>query len=408
MNWAVAPADDRVLAYLINIYPAPSHSFIRREIAALESNGWRVHRFSHRRSGVAEPDPSDQAERLRTVFLLDAGACSMLGSVSMAIAARPAAAIAAFGRTLRMAWHGDKRFIAHVGYFVLACVLSRRLKGLGCRYVHAHFGTNPAAVALLARRLCGSSYSVTFHGPHEFVLPDRLNLGDKIAEAAFVAVVSQAGEQAIRNRYPQHAAKVRLVRCGLDAIWFDDAPTPVPEARCLLFVGRLESQKNPVLLIDAAKRLYERGVRFQLTIIGDGSLRPDTERRIEESRVSHCVHLLGWTSQDQVRRHLLASRALVLSSDDEGLPVAIMEAFATGRPAIATDVGGVRELVETGVTGWLVPRGDVKALAYAMERCLAASAPSLQVLADRAWRRAQAYDVRESAKALSAAFIAAR
>ena len=90
------------------------------------------------------------------------------------------------------------------------------------------------------------------------------------------------------------------------------------------------------------------------------------------------------------------------------LPVAIMEAFAMGRPVIATDVGGVRELVETGATGSLVPKGDVHALADAMAQCLSASGQTLQHLADYARRRVREFDVRESAKTLGAAFAAAR
>ena len=408
MSSAPGAATARGVAYLINIYPAPSHSFIRREIAALESDGWQVHRFAHRRSGITEPDPADQAERLQTQVLRDSGWLAALGSVATALARRPFGAVAAVALTLRMAWQGDRRFIAHVGYFGFACILSQRLRSLGCRHVHAHMGTNAAAVALIASRLQRSTYSLTLHGPHEFVLPDRINLGAKIAGASFVAVVSRAGEAAVRERYPQHAAKLVRVRCGLDAIWFNEAPTAVPQALRLVSVTRLDPQKNPLLLIDAARHLDQRGIRFLLTIVGDGSLRSESVRRIEELGLAHCVHLVSWGSQDQVRQHLRASRALVLSSDDEGLPVAIMEAFAMGRPAIATDVGGVSELVETGATGWLVPRGDLYALADAMAECLSASGQTLQHLANGAWSKVQEFDVRESSKTLGLAFVAAK
>ena len=396
-----------MVAYLINIYPAPSHSFIRREIAALESDGWRVHRFAHRRSGITEPDPADQAERLRTEVLRDSSWFGALGSVAKTFARSPFAAGAAAALTFRMAWQGDRRFVAHAGYFGFACILSRRLSALGCRHVHAHMGTNAAAVAMIAGQLHGTTFSLTLHGPHEFVLPDRINLCAKIAVASFVAVVSRAGEAAVRDRYPQHATKLVRVRCGLDAIWFNESSTAVPRAMRLVSVMRLDPQKNPLLLIEAAKHLDERRIRFHLTILGGGSLRPESERRIQELGLAHCVHLVGWGSQDQVRQHLRASRALVLSSDDEGLPVAIMEAFAMGRPAIATDVGGVSELVETGATGWLVPKGDLRALADATAQCLSASAQTLQHLANNARRKVQEFDVRESAKTLGEAFVTA-
>lgn len=402
-----APATVRAVAYLINVYPSPSHSFIRREIAALESAGWRVHRFSHRRSKLLELDPADAAEQRMTQVLLESNWQRVLASVAIALASRPVAAYRAFLQAMRMARNGDGRFVTHAGYFVLACLLCRSLQAVGCRHIHAHFGTNPAAVALLASRLCKVSYSLTFHGPHEFVVPERLNLRDKIAGASFVAVVSSSGQRAVEQRYPAWAAKAKLVRCGLDAAWLDEAPTRVPQAPRLLCVARLDPQKNPLLLIAAAKQLEERGVRFQLTLIGDGSLRAQADRRVAELGLSAHVQLFGWATQQQVRQHLRESRALVLASDDEGLPVAIMEAFAAGRPAIATDVGGVRELVETGVTGWLVSPRDAHALANAMEQSLLAPAHGLQQLADNARRKVQSFDIRVSAKALGIGFEAA-
>jgi glycosyltransferase involved in cell wall biosynthesis len=402
-----APAAGRAVAYLINVYPAPSHSFIRREIAALESAGWRVHRFSHRRSTLTELDPADAAEQRMTQVLLESSWQRVLSSVAIAFGRRPIATCSAFLQAMRMARSGDQRFVTHAGYFVLACLLCRSLQAARCRHVHAHFGTNPAAVALLASRLSNVSYSLTFHGPHEFVVPERLNLRDKIAGASFVAVVSSSGQRAIEERYPAWAAKTKLVRCGLDAAWLDEVPAQVPRVPHLVCVARLDPQKNPLLLIAAAKQLQERGVRFHLTLIGDGSLRAQADQRLAELGLSAQVRLFGWATQQQVREHLRDSRALVLASDDEGLPVAIMEAFAAGRPAIAPDVGGVRELVETGVTGWLVAPRDAHVLADAMEQCLLAPTHSLQQLADNARRKVQSFDIRASAQTLGAGFDAA-
>jgi hypothetical protein len=211
---APAPAGARTVAYLVNVYPAPSHSFIRREIAALEAAGWRVHRFSHRRGEAACVDPADQDEQQRTRVLVETPRRSALAGVACVVARRPLAAVAAFAQALRMARRGDGRLVAHAGYFVLACVLGRSMGALECRHVHAHFGTNPAAVALLVHFLFGASYSLTFHGPHEFVTPDRLSLDDKIAHASFVAVVSVTGRRAIDARYPGQASKVVLCAAG--------------------------------------------------------------------------------------------------------------------------------------------------------------------------------------------------
>jgi glycosyltransferase involved in cell wall biosynthesis len=82
------------------------------------------------------------------------------------------------------------------------------------------------------------------------------------------------------------------------------------------------------------------------------------------------VKLVGWASNDDVRRHILASRALVLPSFAEGLPVVLMEALSLHRPVVCTPVGGVAELVEPGVCGWLVPPGSVQALVVAIAEVL--------------------------------------
>ena len=124
MSSAPGAATARVVAHLINFYPAPSHSFTRREIAALESDGWRVHRFAHRCSGISEPDPADQAEKLHAEVRRDSSMLSAFASVAMAFARRPRGAVAAVAMTLRLAWQGDRRFILRFGYFGFACILS--------------------------------------------------------------------------------------------------------------------------------------------------------------------------------------------------------------------------------------------------------------------------------------------
>lgn len=395
----------RQVAYLTNLYPSPSHSFIRREILGLEAAGWRVHRFAHRRSHVALVDPADAAELDRTSVLLDQPIRILALAVLVWLVERPIDAAAAFLLAMRMAWRGDRRYAAHAAYFVMACALSRRLRDLGCRHLHAHFGTNPAAVACLAGRVCGLSYSITFHGPHEFDANLRLNLRDKIVAAAFVITVSRGGHRRVMEQFPELASRFRLVKCGLDSAWFDAPLSKAQRSVEMLCVARLDPQKDPMLLLEAVQILAERGVVFHLNIAGDGMLRAKMEERIAASRLGTHVTLLGWQAQWQIIDCLGTARALVLSSHDEGLPVAIMEAFALGVPAIAPDVGGVSELVETGTTGWLVTRGDATALAEAMHECLRTSPAELRRMGAEGRRRVLAHDNHVSVGVLSREFL---
>jgi glycosyltransferase involved in cell wall biosynthesis len=121
-------------------------------------------------------------------------------------------------------------------------------------------------------------------------------------------------------------------------------------------------------LIEAAAELAKSGVPFELVFAGDGPMRSAVESAIERSQLQERVRVTGWISGDQVRCELEASRALVLPSFAEGLPVVIMEALALGRPVISTFIAGIPELVRNGVEGWLVPAGSVAELIAAM-RC---------------------------------------
>ncbi len=138
------------------------------------------------------------------------------------------------------------------------------------------------------------------------------------------------------------------------------------EALVVTCVGRLETQKNPLLLLRAFAAA--RVLRSHLVFVGDGFLR---ERLLQESRaldVEDRLHLLGQRSD--IRECLAGSDVFALSSDWEGTPLCVMEAMAAGLPVVATAVGGVPELVEDGAQGILVPRGDSQALSDAIARLL--------------------------------------
>ena len=110
---------------------------------------------------------------------------------------------------------------------------------------------------------------------------------------------------------------------------------------------------------------------FELVLAGDGEMRAEIEAAIDALGLRRHVRITGWIASEQVRDEILAARALVLPSFAEGLPVVLMEAMALRRPVITTYVAGIPELVRAGENGWLVPAGDVDALAAAIEDCLA-------------------------------------
>ena len=397
------------IAYLVNQYPKVSHSFIRREILALESRGFVVQRIALRGWDDALADAEDREERRRTRYVLQGGPLALLVDVLSSFVKAPARFLAALGLALRMARHAERSLPYHLAYLAEACRVASWLRETGAVHLHAHFGTNSAEVAMLAQALGGPAYSFTVHGPEEFDAPRRLGLAEKARRSAFVVAISTYGRsQLYRWIERAHWPKIRVVHCGIEASFHDVAPAPLPEVPRVVCVGRLCEQKGQLLLVEAAARLAAKGIAFEIVLAGDGELRAELESLAAELGVSNRIHITGWISSAQVREEILAARALVLPSLAEGLPVVLMEAMALRRPVLSTYVAGIPELVKHGENGWLVPSGDVDELAAALEDVLSRPAIELHAMGEAARRRAlERHSIDHEAAKLATLFGAA-
>ena len=395
------------IAYLTTEYPAISHSFIRREIVAMEAIGHVVERFSIRPAGrlvAAE----DQAEAARTRFILAQGALALVGAC-IAMLGRPRAWGAGLRVTMSM-WRCARRdLVPHLAYFLEACWLCRQLRASGVEHVHAHFGTNSAGVARIVRAMGGPPYSFTAHGPDEFDRPAALDLAGKVADArAAVAISSFGRAQLMRWSRLEDWPRIGVVRCSIDRSFRDAPISPVPDAPNLVAIGRLAEQKGLPLLIEAAAVLARSGRAFSLRIVGEGPLRPVLERMIVRDGLQDRVALVGALDGEGIRRELLAARAFVLPSFAEGLPVVVMEALALARPVVVTAIAGTPELVDAGC-GWLVPAGSVERLVEALEAVL--DMPPARLLAMGEAGRARVlrlHDAEANARALTTLIEPAR
>ncbi len=368
----------KTIAYVVPTFPMPSQTFIRREVAALGARGWTIHRFAMRRYGQALAEPADRAEQERTEYILDAGASGLMRAALAEALGRPRRWLSALAAAVRMGRRSERGLARHLAYLAEACYLRRRLAERGAEHLHAHFGTNAAAVAMLCRRLGGPPYSITVHGPEEFDAPRPLDLREKARHADFVVAISHfTRSQLCRWCATEDWPKIHVIRCGLDEVFLAGDRVPVPGRPRLVTVGRLAEQKGQLLLVEAAARLRGRRPDFELVVVGDGPLRGELERAIDRLDLRGHVRITGFLDNPGVRRELEAARALVLPSFAEGLPVVIMEAMALGRPVIATAIAGIPELVEPGRSGWLVPAGAVEPLVEAMAEALAADPAEL-------------------------------
>ena len=369
------------VAYLVNQYPKISHSFVRREIQALERHGVEVHRIAIRGWQDELVDEDDRRERARTRYLLQDGPLPLIGALLGAAVRNPLRLASAIASAVRLSRKSDRPLWVHFIYLAEACRVAAWLRTDNIRHVHAHFGTNPAEVALLNHLLGGASYSFTVHGPEEFDKPMALHLGEKIRRASFVIAVSSFGSSQLRRWVElEHWSKIEVVRCGIESGFYEAAATTTATADRLVCVGRLCEQKGQLLLVAAAAELMKRGRTFELILAGDGELRPQIQSLIAKHGLERHIRITGWLSNSQVRDEILRSRAMVLPSFAEGLPVVIMEAMALRRPVLSTYVAGIPELVQPGRTGWLVPAGDVLLLADAMAAVLDASESELAAM----------------------------
>lgn len=374
------------IAYFINHYPKVSHSFIRREILALERQGFEVLRIALRGWDGPLPDPEDQRERALTRYVLRGGVGGLLLPALRRALRSPARLLAALRLAVAMSRKSDRPLAFHLISVAEACRIVEWTAKFGAARVHAHFGTNSAEIAMLGRVLGGPPYSFTLHGTDEFIRP--VGLEEKVSRSSFVIAVSSFVRSQVYMR-THHADwhKVKVVHCGLEREFYSIDPPPIPARPRLVCVGRLCEVKGQLLLLDAAARLAAKDLPFELVLAGDGPMRPEIEAHIRGHHLEDRVRITGWISSEQVRDEILAARGLVLPSFSEGLPIVIMEAMALSRPVLATYVAGIPELVRDGENGWLFPAGSVNDLADAMEACLRKPVGELEVLGRSAHAR---------------------
>lgn len=244
--------------------------------------------------------------------------------------------------------------------------------------VHCHFGPNGNDAALLLELgMLRGRLVVTFHSYD--VLAGLRTKGRiyrrLVRRADAVHCISEYNRRALealgfpRERIHYQPMGIRLADFAPGAARLE-AAAPVR----ILTVARLAPAKGLEHGLEALARLYRESpeVQWRYRVIGGGELRATLERRATGSGIAARVEFLGAQDQAVVRRALAEADIFLLPSLAEALPIAIMEALAMEVPVVATDVGGVAELVRDGQTGRLVPPGDAAALERALRDLIAA------------------------------------
>ena len=251
------------------------------------------------------------------------------------------------------------------------------LPARGVTQLHVHFGNRAAYTAMLIKSLCGLPFSVTVHG-QDFMsdLGSPVLLDAICKEAAFIVVVSDFTRDVLARQCPSAVGKIVRVHNGINLERFPFQPPVARRPPLLLSVGRLIPLKGHAHLLHACARLRDEGVTVHCEIVGDGPERANLEAAIARLKLDGVARLAGPLTQEEVAGRLEAATAFVLPSVVEAggatdiLPTVVLEAMASGRPVIASDVGGVPELIANEESGLLVPPGDAHALANAIRRVI--------------------------------------
>jgi glycosyltransferase involved in cell wall biosynthesis len=406
----VGPTEGGRVGFILKGFPRLSESFILREILMLEAMGLDLHIFALRDPGETHVHERVAEVRAAVTYLPDRflEALGLVFGANLRLAARMPLRYAA-GLVEAVAHSIRELDPATLKRFLQAGVLVQRaLPGTGVRHLHSHFCNDPTTVACFASRLSGVPYSFSAHAKDIYTQrPGRL--AGKIAGARFVTTCTGSNHAHLERLA---AGTTPILRCyhGIELDRYHPAAERREPSRAphILTVGRLVAKKGFPVLLDALAIVRDRRLDFRCTVVGRGPLEQALREQIARLALQDRVTLAGALPESDVAELYRSVDLFALAceveanGDRDGIPNVVIEAMASGLPVVSTDVSGLPECVERGVTGLLVPERQPLALADAIARLI--SAPDL---AARMGRAGRAKVEREFAAARNVAPIAA-
>ncbi len=361
------------IAYLLPEFPGQTHTFFWRERTALQRIGVTTHLVSTRRPAkkIRSHDWADEAERA-TFYLNEIRLLDVFQIPLSFIGFGPRA----WFRAMKAAIDGAslKDWIFNFALLLLAVRLISYMRANRLTHVHSHSCANAALVAMFANRMGNVTYSLTLHAD----LRDYgRQQGVKWRHAAFAITITDRLLKQIHQELPVDApSRIGLAPMGVDPETFKRAERYAPwkgiGALRLFSCGRLNPSKGHQDLISAVSLLKKSGMDVYLEIAGEEDtgckgFRRELDALIVNHQLTGSVVLLGAVSEQRVLEGLRAAHLFVFPSHSEPLGVAIMEAMSCETPVLATNSGGIPELVEHRTDGFLVPPKDPAAIAEAIK-----------------------------------------
>jgi colanic acid/amylovoran biosynthesis glycosyltransferase len=369
------------IAYILGSFPHVSETFIVNQIVGIAARGHAVDIYTTVSNKIGDVPAAVQRYRLleRTHDLY--GPRNILARIVVAVGL-----VAMEGwRVPRLVWRSlnIKRYgrtAATLGLLVAGLTLHRQQRDGDYDLVHCQFGTYGEAalrlkeIGAISKKLVTSfrgfdatKYLMTYPHAYDGLFREG-HLFLPVSQSLMVRLLAAGCDR----------SRVVVLHSGIDCARFQyiERRHRKGEAMRIITIGRLTEKKGIAYAIQAVARVIASGRRLSYTIVGDGPLRAELLRLVEELDLGKHVQLPGWRTHNQVVDLIEAAHALLAPSvtaadgDEEGIPNSVKEAMASGLPVVSTNHGGIPELVEDGVSGYLVPQRDVEAIADRLRRLI--------------------------------------
>ena len=366
------------VAVLMSRFPTVTETFILREMIEMESQAQPVRLVPMLREDPPVVHAEAKPWTLRALYTPYISAAIVAANLRTLLR-RPFTWLSLLARLMAGTITRPGTFARTVAIFPKSVYLAEALQREGLKHIHAHYATHPATMALIIAALSDITFSFTVHA-HDIQI-DRSLLRWKLRETRFVRSISAFNKRFLEKLYPEETrGKIIVVHVGIEpATYEESARRHVPVAKGvpkILCVAAHRPYKGLPVLIEACRILRDHGIAFHCDVVGHGPMRDELEQMIRDRNLGNVFVLAGARPQDEVARMMAEATLFVLPSiiasdgQMEGIPVALMEAMASGRAVVSTSIAGIPELVDHGVNGLLVEPEDPQALADALRSLL--------------------------------------
>jgi len=360
------------ILYIVSLFPCWSETFIVREMKSLRDAGADISVLSLKRA--KEKLIQSDAKEFVTEVMYSGGLVELNVHAIISFLKRPLLNTGLLLSIIFKLINKPVSLLKSIATWWISLSVIHKVKHLNPDHIHAHWATYPSTSAMIISKNLDIPFSFTSHA-HDIFLEDHL-LNKKINSSKFSVTISDYNKKRLSKQLQMNLEnKMHIVHCGVDL----NSNTFIRDGRessTILAVGRLDNIKGFSVLINACAELAKNNQVFKCNIIGDGPLKELLEQQIKDNKLEEYVELVGVMPQEQVRNYLNTATLFALPSvitkqgDMDGIPVALMEAMASGLPVISTTVSGIPELIHNDINGLIVPPGDAHALSEGITKLL--------------------------------------